>query len=397
MLETIRQFAEEHLVASGEGDEVRTAHARHFAERETDVLALWDSPRQRQAYSWFNRELANLRAAFRWSADQHDLDSAAAIAFYSSILGTWVQQFEPVAWAVELVDEARRIDHRRLAQLYAMAARLYATNLSTEGFHYAEAGLLAIDSGRFDAVPFDFGSELGGNYILTGEPERWIQRCRNVIAADTDAHVLTRAYLVITLTMVGAEDEAIEASEMLRNADSLTDNPGLICWGLLAYGYARHNTDPNNASEAHRLGAKLARESGNRLLETYHTGNLSRLAARHGSPAETLDFIATSIRNYFDSGNYSLLPQAMAVLANYLDRLGRHEPAATVSQFATTTFARSYFPEIAETITHLRQVLGDQTYESLTRASKSMPVAAMANYALEQIDLVRAHLHEDES
>jgi predicted ATPase len=64
MLETIRQFAEEQLVASGEATEVRTAHARHFAGREADVLALWDSPRQRDAYDWFTIELANLRTAF---------------------------------------------------------------------------------------------------------------------------------------------------------------------------------------------------------------------------------------------------------------------------------------------------------------------------------------------
>ena len=44
MLETIRQFAEEQLVASGEADELRTAHAHYFAGQEPDVLALWDSP-----------------------------------------------------------------------------------------------------------------------------------------------------------------------------------------------------------------------------------------------------------------------------------------------------------------------------------------------------------------
>ena len=51
MLETIRQFAEEQLVARGEATEVRTAHARYFAGREADILALWDSPRQREAYT----------------------------------------------------------------------------------------------------------------------------------------------------------------------------------------------------------------------------------------------------------------------------------------------------------------------------------------------------------
>jgi predicted ATPase len=67
MLETIRQFAEEQLVARGAATEVRAAHARYFAGREADILALWDSPRQREAYDWVATELANLRTAFRWA------------------------------------------------------------------------------------------------------------------------------------------------------------------------------------------------------------------------------------------------------------------------------------------------------------------------------------------
>ncbi len=70
MLETIRQFAEEQLVARGEADRGRAAHARHFAEREAEIMALWDSPRQRETNIWFTAELANLRTAFRWAADQ---------------------------------------------------------------------------------------------------------------------------------------------------------------------------------------------------------------------------------------------------------------------------------------------------------------------------------------
>jgi predicted ATPase len=73
MLETIRQFAEEQLATRGAATEVRAAHARHFAGCEADILALWDSPRQREAYTWFTVELANLRTAFRWAADYGNL------------------------------------------------------------------------------------------------------------------------------------------------------------------------------------------------------------------------------------------------------------------------------------------------------------------------------------
>jgi predicted ATPase len=148
MLETIRQFAGEQLVASGVASEARTAHARYFAGREEDVLALWDSPRQRAAYVWFSAELANLRSAFRWSADQGDLDVSATIANYAAWLGLWVENYEPIAWAEELIEPACAVDHPRLAALYVMASVCYMAGRIEAAVGYSDAGQMAMRSGR---------------------------------------------------------------------------------------------------------------------------------------------------------------------------------------------------------------------------------------------------------
>jgi hypothetical protein len=50
-------------------------------------------------------------------------------------------------------------------------------------------------------------------------------------------------------------------------------------------------------------------------------------------------------------------------------------------------------PELSTAITQLRDVLGDQTYESLARKGESMTPAAMATYAYDQIDQARAELN----
>jgi predicted ATPase len=123
MLETIRQFAEEQLAATGEATEARTAHARHFATREPDIMAAWDSPRQREAYEWLTTELANLRTAFRWAADRGDLDDAATVATYAAFLGFCIDNYEPIAWAEELIEPAGTVDHPRLAFLYVIASQ----------------------------------------------------------------------------------------------------------------------------------------------------------------------------------------------------------------------------------------------------------------------------------
>ena len=83
----------------------------------------------------------------------------------------------------------------------------------------------------------------------------------------------------------------------------------------------------------------------------------------------------------------------MAALAALFDRLGRHEPAATIAGFALSPLTAVADPELTTAITHLRDVLGDQTYESLARKGEAMTTAAMATYAYDQIDQARAELN----
>ncbi|MCW2687913.1 MAG: Cyclase, partial [Mycobacterium sp.] len=344
MLETIRQFAEEQLVDSGSVDEVRSAHARYFASRESDILALWDGPQQRESYEWFTTELPNLRAAFRWAADRNDLDTAVAIAFSAAFLGFWVEQFEAVAWCEELVEPARAVEHQRLAQLYAMATQCYAAGRLDDAFGYADAGRQAIDSGRFEPVPYALESWMGGPYIWTGALEKWLDLCRNMIARGRGTHCFTQANLVIALTFIGSVDDALAASENLVATADATDNPAVICYALVAYGYPRRDMDPAGAYEGFRRGLTVARDSGNRQLESHLAANASFVAGFHGDPVDAFDLLTTAIRTHYDSGSFSLMMTPMAILATVLDRLRHYEPAATISGFAGTPFTRSSFP-----------------------------------------------------
>ena len=187
MLETIRQFAEEQLVARGEADEVRTAHARYFAGRETDILALWDSPRQREAYDWFTAELANLRTAFRWAADHGDLDVAATIATYAALLGFMVENYEPIAWAEELIEPARAVDHPRLAILYVMASQCWMAGRIEAAVGYSDAGQMVLGSGRGE-VPVRLRG-LARRCVHGHRPARTVvEWCRAQLARGRDTH-----------------------------------------------------------------------------------------------------------------------------------------------------------------------------------------------------------------
>ena len=391
MLETIRQFAEEELVAGGEATEVRTAHARYFAARETDIMALWDSPRQREAYDWFTAELANLRTAFRWAADHNDIDVAATIATYATILGLWVDQYEPIAWAEELIEPARAVDHPRLAGLYVMASQCHLAGRAEAAVRYSDAGETVVIGSGGDEVPYGMQGFFGIAYQQIGQPERSVEWCRAQLARGRDTRTLTRAALVLTLTLAGCADEAMAAANGLIDAAEATGNPCALSFALQAYGFAFRDADPDRARDALRRGLVIAQDSGNR--ETHLTACLARLEANSGDPLAALEYSAVAIRNYHDVGNTATMRAYLAALAACLDRLGRYEPATTIAGFAFDPLTATWVPEINSAIAHLRNVLGDKTYESLARKGETMTTAEMATYAYDQIEQARAELN----
>jgi hypothetical protein len=393
MLETIRQYAEEQLVATVGAEDARTAHAHYFARCEDDILALWNSPRQGEAYEWLAVEIANLRAAFRWAADHDDLDTAATIAFYAALVGTWTYQLEPIAWAAELLEPARTSQHRRLAQLYSAAAQCHATGRIDDAVSYADASQSAIRSGVFADVPYEYDAWAGAPYLVAGQPQRWINLCRNVLARYPDTGGITRTCLVMSLTFGGAGDEAIAESSDLLVTSEATHNPSMIAWARLAYGIARRDTDPEKSYAVHRTGLAIALGTGNRLIASHLADALVRHSATHGHPsAEAFDHIVLAIRIHQDAGSFSLLTSPLASLAALFDRLELYEPAATISGYAANPTTYTTFPEMAAVFTHVRDMLGHDTYESLAGAGAAMTDVAMVSYALEQIDLARAEL-----
>ena len=393
MLETIRQFAEEQLVARGEASEIRAAHSRYFAGREADILALWDSPRQREAYDWFTIELANLRTAFRWAADHGDLDVAATIATSVGLLGVWgVQTYEPIAWAEELIEPARAVDHPRLAFLYVIASLCYATGRIEAAVGYADAGRIVLGSSR-EALPYGIEALLGAVYLVIGQPERMAEWCRAQLARRRDTHVHIRAWLVSALSLAGSGGEAMDSADGLIEAAEATGNPSMLALALWAYGVAFRDADPVGALNALGRGLVIAQDSGNRSRASALANVLALLEAEHGDTVSAFDHLTLAIRNFHNAGNTTTIRVPLAVLAALFDRLGRYQPAATVAGFALSPMAAAGFPEITTAITHLRDVLAAQTYESLARKGETMTTTAMATYAYDQIDQARTELN----
>jgi predicted ATPase/class 3 adenylate cyclase/DNA-binding CsgD family transcriptional regulator len=123
LLETVRQYALENLGESGEADGVRTRHRDHY----TEMAAALDTPAQEnheQRLEQAEIEIDNLRAAFEWSRENSDVESALALA--SSLQPLWLGRGrirEGLAWlGAALAD----LEAQRAEVVAAVRARAFA-------------------------------------------------------------------------------------------------------------------------------------------------------------------------------------------------------------------------------------------------------------------------------
>ena len=227
MLETIRQFAEEQLVASGEASEVRAAHSRYFAGREADILALWDSPRQREAYDWFTVELANLRTAFRWAADQR---RSGCRRLHRHLCGAarryLVHNYEPIAWA-EAADRTRPRRRPPPAGVPVCdGVAVLDDRTDRGGCRLRDVGQI-VDRQEPRGCRTASRACLDGVYLVIGQPERLVEWCRAQLARRRDTLYTHPDMLVLALMVAGSGEEAMDRRE--RAASTPPKRPTTRC------------------------------------------------------------------------------------------------------------------------------------------------------------------------
>jgi hypothetical protein len=167
-----------------------------------------------------------------------------------------------------------------------------------------------------------------------------------------------------------------------------------LSWALLAYGVAGHDADPVGSLAALRRALAIAQDSGNRFIESTAAYTLGGDEAEHGDPLAAFDYFTVAIGNMYDSGNSYMLRAPLGFLATFFDRLGRYEPAATIAGFVVTSplAVLSVMTPFGTANAHLRDALGEATYESLARRGEAMTTAEIVMYAYNQIDQARAEL-----
>ncbi len=245
LLETIRLFAEGHLVASAATHHVRDRHARYFADQAIAHWDQWDGPRQRVAVDWTDVEFGNLRAAFRWAADRGDIDTAAAIAAHTAALAWVLPRFEAVGWAEELLDAATTADLSQLPRLFVAASLCSYAGRPEAAVGYAHAAVVLGGNPRYE--PFDpgwCGFWEAVAHIYTGRLDLTVEIGASLATQHGLARIAGLVLLTAGLPAIGRAEEATAiAEETLTAARPHPDREA----GRFQVGYATLCPFPNSA------------------------------------------------------------------------------------------------------------------------------------------------------
>jgi predicted ATPase/class 3 adenylate cyclase len=396
LLETIRQFAEDQLAAGGTITDVRDRHAQSFAAEALAYFDLWDGPRQRIGTDWVDTEFANLRAGFRWAADQNDLEAATAIAASTTQFGWGLQRFEPVAWAEELLPAATAADISQLPSLYLAATLCMFTGRPEEGVAYAQTATdLEADSRyhSFFTEPIGFANEATA-HLMAGRIDRFVELCATLANERTTEfrRVFGLCGLTYLLPAVGRVAEAVAIADECLDTARAYGNPFYIAWAFPARGRAFAEADPAKALDAYHEGLDYARAQRLPLWEGLIARDGAALEAAHGDRDRGLALFDSAINLCHQSGDITNLAVTLANLALFFDTDEQPDVAATIYG-ATTPYASTVMVVgLADGVDHLRAALGDSRFDECVATGAAMELGEAVRYARHHIDVTRQRL-----
>jgi predicted ATPase/class 3 adenylate cyclase len=339
MLQTIREYATEHLDEAGEANEMRLLHARHYCAlaeaSEPEILG------SDQA-AWLGRlqdELDNFRGALTWSLEHDRVE--LAVRLIGSLRRAWI--------ARGYVTETRTWLEAALARAHAVAAPFRAKALYGLGraalvqgdYAYAisrleESAALFRDLDDAQGVVYAL-ADLGWIATMRAEGER-AQRLatESLASARTTGDKTLIAAAVHSLACAALEQRDYEEARALfeeslalrrsvgddRNVSSSLEGTGLVA--LLSGDY-------DGAAGAFEEGLSLGRELDNRPVIAAAVGNLGLVSLLRGDVDQAESYSTESIGLCRDIGEKRGVIQDLHTLAGVAAAKGELARAATLA------------------------------------------------------------------
>ena len=333
MLETLREFAREQLVAHGDEVRTETRHAEYFAQLARRGDALVRGPAEAEGVALFHREMSNLRSAHAWArrAGRHDLTStlSAAVGWFAFFR----MQTDLLAWAEQISEGAGPGAGQAFVEALATAGRgaWMRGDLDRAEALAEQARAVAGDDARAR-----HGWHLTANVALfRGDLDRAAQGYRRAEAlaeavGDRYHTALLRGCRALVCGYAGDSETARALATDAVDAAEGTANPSALAWTSYVLGEVLAATDPGSALGHLERADFIAATVGGEFVRGVAALTAASLHGRYGEPTVAAPALADLVDRWLRGGNRRQLWTTMREVAAVLVRLERWRAACIV-------------------------------------------------------------------
>jgi tetratricopeptide (TPR) repeat protein len=395
MLETIRQFAEEALADTGDSDAVRDRHARYFADEVAVAYDQWQTDKERHVYRWVDNEITNLAAALDWAVARSQVDPAVRIAANTHHIARNRLRTETFDWPEQVIDLARRTQHRQLPHLLAEAcdAANGVGRLGDAVRYGLEAIALNDDDDSYD-FSFEAYFKTAFAMVASGQFDQAMQVVR--VGAEHPADAPVRGNLAYLHVFAAMLDVAIPDDERAAAIAQIKASPMPAIRGVAPWVQAILATDVDvrAAIDLYEQAIDIAVECGGRSLEESCRGQQLGLLTQ----TDDLDAALTGFSRSVDT--WQVMADVYArmgvfALVTWLAGLGYHDGAARLLG-AINRGLPAYAghgesaTKLAPEIVALPKLMGEAEFEAAYEAGIALDPRAAAELAHQLLATVRA-------
>ncbi len=410
MQETIRQYAQEKLVASGEADEVRGRHARWYADFARRAGRGLYSPDERIWQRRLEPEMDNLQVAVAWAAAAGETDVAMRIggsfprgAVSRPLLGTGA--LAEVAMTVAGADthplRARVLAEMAWGELVRGGA-VYGPWADIDDHRSSAREMLQRsiaaqhEGARFAGASFTYSLTLNGweGFIDSREIAREGLELAEA-SGDVVATVGLRAAYASTLAMFDDERGLPLAEQALDEARAL-QQPSLEAASLYALSIGLLRRDPDRAIASLRRALDLNRQTGNEAELVPILSYLAYLEACHGDERRALEALREQMRLTVRGGFHNHVAALWHGTQAY-NRAGRPDLVARAHGICRRLLGDRGVPELwagvhAHEVVEARGALGEEQFEILCAEGEASAPDELYALLLAEVEALLAAL-----
>ena len=402
MLETVRQYAHEHLVDSGEAEVVRRRLAQWYVEFARAAGRGLYSADEEQWLERLRVEIDNLEVAVGWAVNADETDVAMRIG------GSFPRQgsARPLLGTAFLAEQAINVTgadrHSLRARVLAEAgwAKAMRGDAAMAVTMFEEAIEAQRAGARFSAAAFIYLSvvhgwhrrgEFAAAYELAKEGLEMAEAAGDVMGA-----IGLRVSLAAEATMSERDAEGFDLAERALADAQRIGQPTLIAAALYIKALALARPDPQWAISLLHEALNILRRLENESERIPALGLLAALEGRYGEARQSLEAIreqmtASTVSGYFIASNLYIGIQVF-------NRVGRPDLVAQCDGYCQRVKVEArtlYLDYHEESVREARAKLGDQAFERHFAIGAATPTDDFYGMIVGEVDELLAGLPAD--